>query len=302
MRLLTALVIAVVLAACSSSDEQATGTASTSQAPTSGRQEPSAVTESPPRSESEVAATSSTTSISPTDPDPFVGVGQIDSATRSSDGALVITRTGYEWGGGPCQEIAQAHLRDPIEMIIEVTVTVGPSPDGACAAIAYAHALTVVGAADLDSDTIVDAFDGTTIPIADGIEQIQPSWYTDRPVLPSCGTDTDYDEGPAEQNADARSCFQNAYSTRTPAEIEVVSYGDEGESAHRLFRIVDAERLEVLEEFRPPVDGDVTTGSPWTWSTYGCESFAFIDEPGFETGGRPVLNANSECVVERTQL
>lgn len=96
-------------------------------------------------------------------------------------------------------------------------------------------------------------------------------------------------------NAASRACFGDAYNNGSAAEIEVISYGDEGESARRYFRIIDAEQLEVFEEFRPPVDGDVTTGASWAWTPYTCSAFLFLDEPGFDIDGRLVLNNDGEC-------
>lgn len=282
MRLVTA--IAVALAACSSASEDSPDSASTSPASIPIQQNDPAPTEgasdTTPAATAGAATTitSLTSTTMPPEPDPFVGTGKIDRALRSEDGALVVTLTGYEWGAGPCRGLHEARLIDPAALIVEVIETVGQSPDGMCEEIGFDHAITVT----------------------DGIEQIRPRWFTDRPTLPECGTDADY--GIADQNANARACFQDAYNARTPVEIEVVNYSEEGETAHRVFRIVDAERLEVLEEFRPPVDGDVTTRSPWTWNTYECEAFAFLNEPSFEIDGRPLLDANGECALERTQL
>jgi len=303
MRTLIALVVAAFLAGCSSADPQPTASP-----PSSPISTPSADNEQSSVATSEVdtlpddrtETTAKTAPPASTVPEPFVGFGQIDTAQRSEDGALVVMVTGYAWGAGSCEAIYEATISDPAEMVVEVRETVGPSPDGACEEIGYDHALTVVGAASFEGDAIVDAFDGSTIVVGASIDTIRPNWITDRPQLPNCGIDSE--DGPPAATASARACFKDAYDSRSPVELEVISYGDEGETAHRFFRILDDQRLEVLDELRPPVDGDTMTGLPWIWQTHQCESFVFLKESGFDIGGRPQLNADGECAVKRTQF
>lgn len=127
-----------------------------------------------------------------------------------------------------------------------------------------------------------------------------PEWFREREELPSCGLDAEYT--PEYPNLAARECFQDAYRTGRPAELGVVTYGDEGESALRFFRVLEQGSYEVFEEQRPSPDppaGDIDPGA-LPWVQYTCTSFTFLDEPGFQVDGAPILNNEGGCRTVRT--
>lgn len=93
-------------------------------------------------------------------------------------------------------------------------------------------------------------------------------------------------------NFDARACFRRAYGAGDPAELTVVTYGDEGESIRAHFRVLATGSYEIVgrstrrqRHFRRG------------WSRWRCDRFSFLDEPGQEVDGAPVINAEGECAL-----
>jgi hypothetical protein len=97
-------------------------------------------------------------------------------------------------------------------------------------------------------------------------------------------------------NLDARACFRRAYEAGNPAELTTVTYGDEGESIRAHFRVLAAGSYEIVGEWTDAPHGGSGT-SEGGWSRWRCDHLSFLDEPGQEVDGAPVVNAEGECTL-----
>lgn len=219
----------------------------------------------------------------------------IDAAYRADDGTIVVTVTGYPWGYAPCRGAYQATASTAGDQLtIAATAVLDGDRSGVCAERGYTHALGVAGTADIDANELLDAASGERVPIADGIDDVRPSFYRDRPQLPDCGF-IDLRQPDDEAAVAARQCFRDAYDSGDPAELGVLGYGEEGESGVEYFRIIDGRTYEVLVEQRPPVDNRDTHDGVWRWQRHECDSIYFLDPLDPAIANLPVLNYNGEC-------
>ncbi len=228
----------------------------------------------------------------------LVGTTQIDGVFRSDHGALVVTMTGMAWGTRACEAMYEATLTDAAHGVVEILRSTDIRPGEACPDVGHRHVLTVAGETRAVGDTIVDAIDGSSIDVVDGTEGLRPTWWSDRRTLPNCGTDDDRQS--PEINASSRACFREAYEAQRPAEIEVISFGDEGDSVHRLIRILSSEQFEILEEIQPPAHPLQPPLSPWQWQSFRCRSLEFRNDPGSDVDGR--VSPATDCISTRARL
>lgn len=147
-------------------------------------------------------------------------------------------------------------------------------------------------------DPVVDA--ATTTSASSDESQlaaaVAPDWYAQRSRLDSCGLDAE--SSPSYPNLAVRACFRQAFGAGTPAELTVVTYGDEGESRRAHYRVLGPASYEVLAESVPSsatASAPGVGGSDAGWHRWRCDRFVFIDEPGNEIDGAPILNAEGEC-------
>ena len=220
----------------------------------------------------------------------------IDGAYRADDGTIVVTVTGYQWGYASCRGAYQATASAVGDQLTVSAIEIlDGDRSGMCAEVGYTHVLGVAGTADIDANELVDAASGERVPIADGIDDIRPSFYRDRAQLPDCGFIDQRQRGDDEGAAAARECFREAYDSGDPAELGVLGYGEEGESAVEYFRIVDGETYEVLVEQRPPVDNRGERDGVWRWQRHECDLIHFLGPPDHLIADQPVLNYDGEC-------
>ena len=159
--------------------------------------------------------------------------------------------------------------------------------------------VALIGCSDapaLDESATVDSADAAeTTAVASGDA---PDWYVERADLEDCGEDEDY--GDAIRNREARSCFREAYDSDVPTEVTRISFGDEGESIRAHFRILGGGDYEIVgQQFASPV-GEEFGGDGWV--RYLCDRFVFIEDPGGEVDGVPIINAEGECeLIEQVE-
>ncbi len=219
----------------------------------------------------------------------------IDGAYRADDGTIVVTVTGYQWGYASCRGAYQATASAVGDQLTVSAIEIlDGDRSGMCAEVGYTHVLGVAGTADIDANELVDASTGERVRIVDGIDAIRPSFYRDRPQLPDCGF-INLRQPDDEAAVAARECFRDAYDSGEPAELGVLGYGEEGESAVEYFRIVDGETYEVLVEQRPPVDNRGESDGVWRWQRHECDLIHFLGPPDHLIADQPVLNYDGEC-------
>lgn len=149
---------------------------------------------------------------------------------------------------------------------------------------------------DLDSTDPDSTEASQSVEAPDGADA--PEWYGNRQGLPSCGVDEEYEDG--YPNREARSCFQAAFLADEPAELTRLQYGDEGESIRAHFRVLGEGRYEIVGQQFPSPAGEEFGGAGWV--RYDCERFVFLDDPGGEVDGVPMINAEGECsLVEEVE-
>jgi hypothetical protein len=120
-----------------------------------------------------------------------------------------------------------------------------------------------------------------------------PSWFGQREELPSCGSDVPFrDDYP---NVAARQCFQDAFAAGRPAELTAERYGDEGESVRAHFRVLGEGRYEIVGERSPSPIAEYAGGQGWV--RYECDRFVFVEDPGAELLGAPLIDGEGECRV-----
>ncbi|MDW3217749.1 MAG: hypothetical protein R8F63_03975 [Acidimicrobiales bacterium] len=219
----------------------------------------------------------------------------IDAAYRADDGTIVVTVTGYRWGYARCRGAysAAASTTDG-QLTISATEYLTGDRSGECVEVGFSHVLGVTGTSDTEARELVDAATGDLLSITDGLDDVRPSFYRDRPQVPNCGfLDR---SGPDDETADmSRQCFRDAYDRDDPAELAVLEFGDEGESAVRIFRVLGNGDYEVLVEQRPPVDNRGTSDGVWRWLRHECDSIYFRQPPESLIANQPVLNYDGEC-------
>ncbi len=124
-------------------------------------------------------------------------------------------------------------------------------------------------------------------------EEEPPSWFAQRTELPSCGSDVPFsDDYP---NVEARQCFRDAFTADAPAEFTAEHYGDEGESIRAHFRVLGDGRYEIVGQRFPSPVAEYAGGKGWV--RYECDRFVFVDEPGAELLGAPLIAVEGECEV-----